>query len=82
MSLHTERLQLKGRLEELRKRRASLVASAGALMRAIRLGLPPLARLDEINTDEVAEAAKQLQTIQAEFRQVLEDIAAVERELR
>lgn len=83
MSLHTEKMILKGRLEEMKQQKMQLAGAIDAKVRAAKTALAtsavtPIEQLDLAGADQLlGEAAGQ----QIEYREICEKIREIEREL-
>jgi hypothetical protein len=76
-----ERLKHLGRLEERKMEARKLELKMRGLVDSIRDILDPFERLDEIKGEQAAAQAVELATVQAQYKEVLAEIAAIKKAL-
>jgi hypothetical protein len=79
--MQNERLKHLGRLEERKMEARKLELKLRGLRDAIRDVLDPFERLDEIEGEQAASQAVEFATVQAQYREVLAEIAAIQKAL-
>ena len=79
----SERLQMEGKLAELKRARSELIIRGNAHARAIKeaLALVAVSSIKEIDADSIHVHAKGLKTIRDEYIRIDGDISALEKEL-
>ncbi len=79
----SERLQMEGKLAELKRARSELIIQGNAHARAIKeaLALVAVSSIKETDADSVLVHAKGLKAIRDEYLRIEGDIEALEKEL-
>lgn len=77
----SERLKHLGRLEERKMEARKLELKLKGLVDAVRDALDPFEALEELKGEQAAAQAVELATVQAQYKEVLAEIAAIQKAL-